>query len=130
MTIEEKLNIALEFIRSLDNAKTEMPAVLEDHDYYGYSGGNIDDAVELGGTIHKWYTAEDARKILAEIGEQYGIAYTEDGSPTGKVISWKRRGMKDIVWNNIDEALEALDHDGWSGNVLGYPNGTPKPTDI
>jgi hypothetical protein len=51
----------------------------------------------------------------------YGIAYTDDGSPTGKIVSWKSApGGRPMLWTSRFDALERLDLDGWTGYVMEY----------
>lgn len=50
--------------------------------------------------------------------KQYGIAYTSDGSPTGTIVSWHS-----TIWNNLSDALEGCENDGWRGCVYEYPSG-------
>ena len=54
----------------------------------------------------------------------YCIAYTEDDSPIGKVLSWKKNSNgEDDVYEDYGLALEAIENDGWYGYVLEYPQG-------
>lgn len=54
----------------------------------------------------------------------YCIAYTEDDSPIGKVLSWKKNSNgEDDVYEDYALALEAIENDGWYGYVLEYPQG-------
>ena len=54
----------------------------------------------------------------------YCIAYTEDDSPIGKVLSWKKNSNgEDDVYEDYGLALEAIENDGWWGYVLEYPQG-------
>ena len=54
----------------------------------------------------------------------YCIGYTENDSPTGKVLSWKKSSNgDDDVYEDYGLALEANENDGWRGYVLEYPQG-------
>lgn len=52
--------------------------------------------------------------------KQYAIAYTSDGSPPphGTIVSWCPK-----TWNNLSDALEGCENDGWRGYVCEYPSG-------
>lgn len=52
--------------------------------------------------------------------KQYRIAYTDDGGllPNSKIISWSS-----MSWDNLPDALEQCDLDGWRGYVCEYPSG-------
>ncbi len=55
---------------------------------------------------------------------KYGIAFTENGSPTGRVLAWRKDcNNKDETWDSCDDALEANDRGGWTGYVRCYPSG-------
>lgn len=63
---------------------------------------------------------------------QWGIAYTEDGSPPGprlggKIVRWKQDSGMIMIWENRNEALEMCGLDGWRGYVCTYPDGS-RPT--
>lgn len=52
--------------------------------------------------------------------KQYGISYTSNGSPppNGTIVSWNS-----TTWNNLSDALEGCENDGWRGYVCEYPSG-------
>ena len=58
------------------------------------------------------------RALCEEEKILYGIAYTVDGSPTGKIASWNP-----ATWNKLSDALEGCEADGWRGYVCQYPCG-------
>jgi len=72
------------------------------------------EAENLIGALQEWvrHTKELDGRML------YGIAYTVDGSPTGKIASWNP-----TTWNNLSDALEGCEADGWRGYVCQYPSG-------
>jgi hypothetical protein len=57
---------------------------------------------------------------------EYGIAYTQNDSPTGEFVEWvKVKGTDtDAVYPSYELALEANDIEfGWIGYVREYPSG-------
>lgn len=55
----------------------------------------------------------------------HGIAYTNNGSPpsaSNEIVRWMCRGDKIALWDNIYDALEACEMDGWRGYVCQYVN--------
>lgn len=82
MDQEEKLNGAIQALRLIANASTTQPATTAesfDGDYYSWSGGNYDDAAEIGRIQGAWYAAEEARSALRLLGEKYDpVTYHKD----------------------------------------------------
>ncbi len=79
MTNEEKLKVAIEALQSIatdvKGKPLEMPhscAEDWDSDYYSASGGNFDDAAEIGRAEGFWYAAETAQTALAKIADGEG----------------------------------------------------------
>lgn len=85
MTDTEKLAIAVKALRDIANARIRQPYSLsdsfhEDSCYYDASGGNADDAAEIGRNEGAWFAAEDARTTLDLLGEEFTkpIYYVDD----------------------------------------------------
>ena len=60
---------------------------------------------------------------------KYGVAYTVGGGhPDNSPIDhWKSKGGQDETWDDLGDALEACDLDGWRGYVCEYPSGYRPP---
>lgn len=53
----------------------------------------------------------------------WGIAFTDDGMPDGRVVGWKETWWGsgiDLVFDDRDDALKSLDAAGWTGYVREY----------
>lgn len=51
---------------------------------------------------------------------RYGIAFTHDGSPVGRIMGWMKDEDRDLTWDTREEALAHNDLSGWTGYVRVY----------
>lgn len=51
---------------------------------------------------------------------RYGIAFTHDGSPVGRIVGWMNDEDHDLTWDTREEALAHNDLSGWTGYVREY----------